>query len=138
MRLGRRAADRRAAGGPAVTGRPALSVAGYLGLRRLIVWDRAGARCERCHAFGAHLEHAIPRSAGGEDSWANCWATCPACHRLKEAPYATARLLVEPQGDGRFKFLLVRGTKHAYQVIGVAWGGRVPYPDETLALAALA
>lgn len=139
MRLGRRAAARRAAGGPAVVGRDSLSVAGYALLKGML-WVRADARCERCRSRAGPLdpEHVVPRSAGGADSWANLWVACRyGCHRLKEAPYATGRLLVEPQGDGRFKFLLVRGTKYDYQVVEVAWGGRAPDPEEARALAAL-
>ena len=133
MRLGAKAKARRAAGGPAVKGRPALSVSGYAALRTML-FVRANNRCECCSArLRLQIEHAVPRSAGGADSWANCWVTCERCHRMKEAPYsaATGRLLVAPQGDGRFKFRIVKGTKSAHQVLEVRWGGRGPTYTET-------
>ncbi|GAA1070639.1 HNH endonuclease [Kitasatospora gansuensis] len=55
-------------------------------LRRLV--DRAGsARCELCgEDFPAELvdiDHRTPLALGGEDTDANVWALCRACHRLK-------------------------------------------------------
>jgi 5-methylcytosine-specific restriction endonuclease McrA len=69
------------------------------------VFERAGYRCECCLKSGnLVLEHAVPRSRGGPDSYENCWAVCSRCHRWKEAPYANGRLLVIPLGAGLFRW----------------------------------
>lgn len=137
-RVGDAARARIQAGGPQAKGRPALSKAGYAAMSRMIL-GRAGGRCEACgERKGLHLEHAVPRSARGGDTWGNCWCTCQKCHRKKEAPYADGRLLVTAHDDGQFTFRFVLGSKVEFVVLGGAWaGGRVATAAELAKLAAL-
>lgn len=140
MRLGRAAAKRREHGGPQAVGRESLSVAGYAALKGMIFVNRARGCCERCSDSRNILDpdHAVPRSKGGPDAWWNIVILCRTCHQMKDLPFDVGRLLIEPQGDGRFKFLLVRGTKHAYEIIDVKWGGRGATYTEQRILAQLA
>ena len=45
--------------------------------------------------------------------------------------------MVEPQGDGCFKYVLVTGSKAAPRVVDVKWGGRAPPEEAALQLAAI-
>jgi len=134
-RLGRAAAKRRAAGGPRVTGRPALSVKGWRALLGLIL-VRARGRCEWCGTRLGILdpEHATPTGRGGADSWDNVSIICRPCHDLKTfGTVETQKLVIHAHGDGRF--------------YGRLWGqglvveergfGRPPRPDEAAILATL-
>lgn len=58
---------------------------------RLLVMERDGWRCKTCgipiydhlpdwHPHKAHLKHNVGRGAGGDDSEANCEASCADCH----------------------------------------------------------
>lgn len=139
IRVGEAARRRIFAGGVQAKGRPSLSKRGYAELGRMIVVERAHGRCEACGEARAliHLEHAVPRSQGGADSWGNCWGTCTRCHRKKEAPYASGRLRVRPGGDGMFTFDLVTGSKLDQVVLSTWVGGRVAMPEEAARLAEL-
>lgn len=138
-RVGQKSIERRRSGGKAAQGRASLSVAGIAKLRAMLM-VRARGKCERCGAWQfLQMEHALPRSRGGADSWSNCWITCSTCHRLKEAPYRRVRLLVEPVGDGTFWMRTVHGSKMVYDVItGPTLIGRQPTPEEIEVLAAIA
>lgn len=56
--------------------------------RRLVV-ARAGGACEYCRLLEAatgvtfHVEHALPRSQGGETSMGNLALSCPGCNLAK-------------------------------------------------------
>jgi hypothetical protein len=53
------------------------------------VAERAGERCEYCHApeqvfnFAFEVEHILPRAAGGEDTPDNLALACEACNLYK-------------------------------------------------------
>jgi len=60
--------------------------------RRLAVWSLTGGRCLYCRRFvdfsgcGAfHVDHVIPRSAGGTDDLGNLVPACDACNAAKSA-----------------------------------------------------
>lgn len=102
-RLGLAAAKRRAAGGPRVKGRPALSVEGWKRLKKMLL-VRAHQRCEFCGAVRMlDPEHAKPTGQGGADSWANVWIACWLCHNRKTfGTRGDWKLEILPRGDGRF------------------------------------
>lgn len=137
-RLGAAARRRILAGGPTSRHRDALSREGYERLRSMIVDGRAGLRCENCRLadITGELEHAIPRSKGGADSWKTCWCPCPSCRNAKIAVFSSGRLLVDPFGDGRFRFRLVVARSKAdfsrgnYELLYDRIGGRVATKDE--------
>jgi 5-methylcytosine-specific restriction endonuclease McrA len=47
------------------------------------VLRRDGARCAYCQGHATTIDHVIPRSRGGEDSWENLVACCLGCNNLK-------------------------------------------------------
>jgi 5-methylcytosine-specific restriction endonuclease McrA len=60
---------------------------------------RDGRRCAYCRGHATTVDHVIPRSRGGTDSWLNTVAACPTCnHRKGDRTPAEARmpLLVKP------------------------------------------
>lgn len=118
-------------------GRVSLPPTAYARLKWLILDTRAGWRCERCRIRQGplDLDHAVLRSHGGSDTFENCQILCRSCHRLRDLPFSLGRLEVEPQGDGRFKYVLLRGSKRAPVVVDVKWGGRPPTEEEAARLA---
>nr|WP_242413741.1 HNH endonuclease [Mycolicibacterium fortuitum] len=63
------------------------------------VLARDGFACAYCGGFGDTIDHVIPRSRGGEDSWENCVAACAPCNGRKDnrtPAEAGMRLLWEP------------------------------------------
>jgi 5-methylcytosine-specific restriction endonuclease McrA len=68
-------------------------------------WSRRGLmtrdarRCAYCRANASTVDHVLPRSRGGKDTWLNTVAACGACnHRKGNRTPAEARmpLLVKP------------------------------------------
>jgi 5-methylcytosine-specific restriction endonuclease McrA len=60
---------------------------------------RDGRRCAYCHGHANTVDHIVPRSRGGKDSWLNTVAACATCnHRKGSRTPAEARmpLLVKP------------------------------------------
>jgi 5-methylcytosine-specific restriction endonuclease McrA len=47
------------------------------------VLRRDGQRCAYCSASASTIDHVIPRSRGGADSWENLVACCLRCNNLK-------------------------------------------------------
>lgn len=47
------------------------------------VLRRDGARCAYCEKPAATIDHVIPRSRGGADSWENLVACCLRCNNIK-------------------------------------------------------
>lgn len=47
------------------------------------VLRRDGRRCVYCQARGETVDHVVPRSRGGTDSWENCVACCVRCNTRK-------------------------------------------------------
>lgn len=115
--VGAAARRRVKAGGVIAKGRQSLPLEAYRALKAYL-YERSGGKCERCHSRELLTpEHSISRSAGGSDDKNNVWCACVICHRLKEAPYAKGRLLVYPLGNETFDFMLVKGSKHDYDVL---------------------
>lgn len=54
---------------------------------RLVVYRRAGGRCERCGVWltvaGMECHHRRLRSQGGRDAVVNLVALCPSCHHVE-------------------------------------------------------
>lgn len=133
---------------PRVTGRPALSVEGYAALK-VLLWFRAEGRCEYCGIVAEQAlldpEHVQARSAGGPDSWANIAVLCRRHHRMTESAFIHGRLLVDPLGDGRFRFRLVRAddkvafARGRFELLAPEKiGGRAATGDELTLLEVLA
>lgn len=63
---------------------------------------RAGYRCENvlCRKRPVEVDHHVPRSQGGPDTFANLCALCTECHRLKESQV----LIILANGDGTFRW----------------------------------
>mgnify|MGYP001576485143 FL=1 len=118
-------------------GRASLPPTAYIRLKWFILDTRAGWRCERCRVRQAllDLDHAVLRSHGGGDSYENCSLLCRSCHNLRDLPFSLGRLEVEPQGDGRFKYVIRVGSKAMRKEIDVRWGGRPPTEAEAVTLA---
>lgn len=145
--LGARARERRRLGGPRAAGRASLSPEGFHALRAMIAGGRAGGRCEAtgvpCVQTG-ELEHAIPSSQGGADSWGNCYWISRAAHKAKHGAFASGKLLVTPLWDGRFNFQFVVAASKAAYLRGeyhLGWsrsGGRAATPEERMVLERLA
>ena len=119
-------------------GRTSLPGAAYLRLKWMIL-DRAGWRCERCrHRVQLQVDHAVPRSHGGPDTWANLSALCAGangCHAMKDRPYQDGRLAVTPLGEGRFRYAVIHGTRGTQMIGDIKWGGRAPTEEEASQLA---
>lgn len=63
------------------------------------VLSRDSFVCAYCGGVGDTVDHVIPRSRGGEDSWDNCVAACAPCNGRKgdrTPAEAGMRLLWEP------------------------------------------
>lgn len=146
--IGRAARERRAAGGKRAVGRDSLPSVVYNGPFRDMLLFRARAHCEACGSprITREIEHALPRSAGGADTWGNCWIPCgPAgCGDAVSKPYETGRLIREALGEGLFRFTWVKATsKQAFfrgnftVIRGPVIGGRRPTPEERVALQAM-
>lgn len=52
-------------------------------LTRKNILERDGHICQYCGKPGGTVDHIVPRSRGGEDSWTNCVCACGACNRAK-------------------------------------------------------
>ena len=63
------------------------------------VMQRDGRRCGYCRGEATTIDHVVPRSHGGKNSWLNTVAACGGCHQRKgdRTPAdAGMRLLLEP------------------------------------------
>lgn len=52
-------------------------------LTRRNILERDGRICQYCGKPGETIDHVMPRSRGGEDSWTNCVCACSSCNRRK-------------------------------------------------------
>ncbi len=52
-------------------------------LSRKNILERDGYECQYCGGYGDTVDHVVPRSKGGEDSWINCVCACERCNRKK-------------------------------------------------------
>jgi 5-methylcytosine-specific restriction endonuclease McrA len=67
---------------------------------------RDGYRCQYCGTSGGPLsvDHVVPESRGGDDSWANCVAACLRCNNRKGnlLPHEAGMKLVSPPGPPKY------------------------------------
>ena len=90
-------------------GRPSETLAGWRAVKATI-WLRAGGRCEVCRLRAAQdPDHAVRRSAGGEDTPRNVLALCRGCHERRDASYVKGRLVFTP-APGGFTWEILRGA----------------------------
>jgi 5-methylcytosine-specific restriction endonuclease McrA len=76
------------------------------------VFRRDSYTCQYCGARTSHLtiDHVVPRHRGGDHSWSNLVAACPACNlrkggrTLQEARMTLLRPVAEPQASARYLF----------------------------------
>lgn len=135
MRPGRplgRQAYRRRNGGRPVTGRPALGLTSWQRLRTMVLVGRAGRACELCGCQKGPIDphHVKARSHGGADTWDNVIALCRVHHEMTTQPYDARRLLIVPDGFGRFLCRTVTGTKHEFRTLDWKVVGRPPTAEE--------
>jgi 5-methylcytosine-specific restriction endonuclease McrA len=107
--VGQAARRRRAAGGPRVKGRPALSREAWAA-RQAEVFAREGYQCRVpwCRASAVDVHHVVKRSQAGTDDAANLIALCRRCHDQADAPYRAGRLVIFRDPDGWLCFDVVR------------------------------
>ena len=53
-------------------------------LNRRNILERDSHVCQYCEEFGDTIDHIVPRSRGGGDSWINCVCCCGPCNRKKK------------------------------------------------------
>ena len=77
---------------------------------RVGVLQRDGHRCAYCGQRADTIDHVLPRSRGGGDTWINLVAACQACNGLKgdrtprEAGMALIRDAFEPKQRDRYRW----------------------------------
>ncbi|WP_292831148.1 HNH endonuclease [Microbacterium sp.] len=84
-------------------------------LTRRGVLRRDGQRCAYCGKSATTIDHVLPRSRGGADSWENLVACCLRCNNVKgdRTPQEMGwelRWVPQPPRGGQW---IVRGTEHA-------------------------
>jgi 5-methylcytosine-specific restriction endonuclease McrA len=62
---------------------PVLSASGEWERPSVILLRRYSARCAYCGNAASTIDHVIPRSRGGADSWENLVACCLRCNNVK-------------------------------------------------------
>ncbi len=70
--------------------------------------------CQYCGKPGNTVDHVVPRSRGGEDSWTNCVCACSSCNRRKNnrtPSEAGMTLLWKPRRPSRIHWVLKGKTK---------------------------
>jgi 5-methylcytosine-specific restriction endonuclease McrA len=53
-------------------------------LSRRNILERDSNTCQYCGGHGDTIDHILPRSRGGGDSWTNCVCACAPCNRKKK------------------------------------------------------
>ena len=84
-------------------------------LTRRGVLRRDGNRCAYCGGFASTIDHVMPRSRGGADTWENLVACCLRCNNVKSdrTPAEMGwRLRVQPKAPHGTAWL-VRGIERA-------------------------
>jgi len=79
------------------------------------VLRRDGHRCAYCAASASTVDHVIPRSRGGADSWENLVACCLRCNNIKSDRTPTEmgwRLRAQPRAPHGSSWM-VRGVERA-------------------------
>jgi 5-methylcytosine-specific restriction endonuclease McrA len=67
--------------------------------------------CQYCGKQGDTVDHVIPRSRGGRDSWENCVCACAFCNRRKNnrtPDEANMDLLRKPRKPSHIPWLLIK------------------------------
>jgi 5-methylcytosine-specific restriction endonuclease McrA len=107
-------------------------------LSRENIYARDGYRCQYCgERYGAEyltLDHIIPKSRSGKDSWKNLVTCCTWCNNKKDnktPSEAEMPLLRIPEQPGWMPSLLVKAIK--YKNIPEQWNGWIKWMDESLA-----
>ena len=79
------------------------------------VLRRDAHRCAYCGAAAATIDHVLPRSRGGKDTWENLVACCLRCNNLKgdRTPHEMSWELRSTPGAPRGAHWTVRGTERA-------------------------
>jgi len=79
------------------------------------VLRRDGHRCGYCGKSAATIDHVLPRSRGGADSWENLVACCLRCNNVKgdRTPQEMGWELRHPPAPPRGGQWTVRGTERA-------------------------
>jgi 5-methylcytosine-specific restriction endonuclease McrA len=90
-------------------------------ISRRAVFARDHFRCQYCGS-DKHLtvDHVIPRSRGGDDSWENVVTSCAACNlkkgdRLPHTANMTLRRIPRPPGPFSFVFMYVNEIHDSWQ-----------------------
>ena len=111
VRMGQASWRRIRTGGPLALGRPSATLEAWREIRAQAL-ARAQWRCQACRVrTRLEVHHVVKRAQGGSDfDLDRLVALCPACHAQTDAPYVQGRLVIAPEGQGRFTFTVVRGT----------------------------
>ncbi|MFA5506212.1 MAG: HNH endonuclease [Vulcanimicrobiota bacterium] len=84
-------------------------------LSRRNILERDSHICQYCGQYGDTIDHIIPRSRGGGDSWINCVCACGPCNRKKKnmtPEEAAMDLLGEPRRPSAIPWLRNRKVKN--------------------------
>lgn len=79
------------------------------------VLRRDGQRCAYCGSSATTIDHVMPRSRGGADSWENLVACCLRCNNVKgdRTPQEMGWMLRQPPRAPRGTGWLVRGVERS-------------------------
>lgn len=83
-------------------------------LSRRNILERDAHVCQYCGQHGDTIDHIMPRSRGGGDSWTNCVCACGPCNRKKKnmtPEEAEMELLDEPRRPSAIPWLRNRKVK---------------------------
>ena len=91
------------------------------------VLRRDGHRCAYCGRAASTVDHVLPRSRGGRDTWENLVAACLPCNGRKgdRTPAELGWSLPQPPRAPRGGAWVVRGSEHR----SPAWAGYLPEPE---------
>lgn len=90
-------------------------------LSRKNIMRRDGYKCQYCGASGGNLtiDHIIPKSQGGEDTWENLVTACVSCNNKKNdrrPEEANMKLLKHPRKPNHITFI-----KHSINKLDERW-----------------
>lgn len=90
-------------------------------LSRKNILRRDGHQCQYCGSQGGNLtlDHIIPKSQGGEDTWENLITACVSCNNKKDNKKpedANMRLLRQPRKPNHITFI-----RHSVNKIDERW-----------------
>jgi 5-methylcytosine-specific restriction endonuclease McrA len=83
-------------------------------LSRRNILERDSHICQYCGCHGDTIDHILPRSRGGGDSWTNCVCACAPCNRMKKnmtPEEAEMELLEQPRRPSAIPWLRNRKVK---------------------------